>query len=538
MLQLPSGRVIALGRLMLAVLFLCAIWIELGKSAETLPTTVQLTIAYAFFAAAVLVACWNDWWREAKLAGAAHAVDIVLFTLLVLLTDGYSSPYFSFFMFLLLSAAIRWGWRATALTAALVAILYLGASLAALDKSAPVDPEHFLIRAGNLLILSLIVIWFGIQWRPRFSARAQGLLDPRAMSGEPIEASLAAAMAAVRARAGAFAWRKPDRDTLQAAVAHGAEVKKGTVHRPVLLAAHADTPFLYDIEKDRCLWRDSKRSLRVCRAHEAISADAVTSLDLTGGLAVRVRSGAGEGVLFLQNVPGLSTDHLDLGAQIGGELAAAMEQRALVRAAEESSAARTRLALARDLHDSVVQFLAGAAFRLEAVRRAEAAGATVGPEVEELKKLMLEEQGELRSFVSALRSGSRVALDDLAKDLDTLVARLSKQWAIDCAFSSEPGSAMIPTRIHLDAQQLVREAVANAVRHAGARSVRIRLAAANDELLLDFINDGSAYPRSKDGGRMPRSMTERVQEAGGALELSRGMGMTKVSIALPIGART
>jgi signal transduction histidine kinase len=175
---------------------------------------------------------------------------------------------------------------------------------------------------------------------------------------------------------------------------------------------------------------------------------------------------------------------------------------------------------------------------LEAVRRAEAAGATVGPEVEELKKLMLEEQGELRSFVSALRSGSRVALDDLAKDLDTLVARLSKQWAIDCAFSSEPGSAMIPTRIHLDAQQLVREAVANAVRHAGARSVRIRLAAANDELLLDFINDGSAYPRSKDGGRMPRSMTERVQEAGGALELSRGMGMTKVSIALPIGART
>ena len=537
MFQLPSGRVIALGRLMLAVLFLCAIWLELGKAAEGLPRTVQLTIAYTFFAVAILAACWNDWWREAKLAGAAHAIDIVMFTMLVLLTDGYSSPYFSFFMFLLLSAAIRWGWRATALTAALVAILYLGAGVAALGSSSQVDPEHFIVRAGNLLILSLIVIWFGIQWRPRFSARAQGLLDPQAAAGGAIDATLAAAIEAVRAGGGSFAWRKPNRDTFKVATAAASEHSRTTLAAPILTGGPPGRPFLYDLAKDRCLWRDSKRSLRVCGAREAIGVDAAAALGLSEGLAVPVRSAAGEGVLFLEKVRGLSTDHLDLGWQIGGELSAAMEQRALVRAAEESSAARTRLALARDLHDSVVQFLAGAAFRLEAVRRAEAAGAAVGPQVDELKKLMLEEQGELRSFVAALRSESRVALDDLAKDLDTLVVRLSKQWSIDCAFSSEPGSAMIPTRIHLDAQQLVREAVANAVRHAGARSVRIRLAAANDELLLDFINDGSAYPRSKDGGRMPRSMTERVQEAGGALELSRGMGVTKVSIALPIGAR-
>jgi signal transduction histidine kinase len=52
---------------------------------------------------------------------------------------------------------------------------------------------------------------------------------------------------------------------------------------------------------------------------------------------------------------------------------------------------------------------------------------------------------------------------------------------------------------------------------------------------LDVINDGSAYPRSADGGRMPRSLRERVESAGGALELSRGMGVTKISISLPAG---
>ena len=38
-------------------------------------------------------------------------------------------------------------------------------------------------------------------------------------------------------------------------------------------------------------------------------------------------------------------------------------------------------------------------------------------------------------------------------------------------------------------------------------------------------------------GEMPRSLSERVKLAGGALELSRGMGVTKISVSLPIGGR-
>ena len=68
------------------------------------------------------------------------------------------------------------------------------------------------------------------------------------------------------------------------------------------------------------------------------------------------------------------------------------------------------VALARDLHDSVVQFLAGAAFRLEAMKRSEASGRKLEPELNELKQLMMQEQGELRAFITALRSGPLVAL--------------------------------------------------------------------------------------------------------------------------------
>ena len=93
-LQHPSGRVIALGRLMLATLFLIAIWVDSSQPARAPEATYALLAAYLAFAAAIVVITWNNWWLDAKLAGPAHAVDIILFTLLVLLTEGFTSPYF------------------------------------------------------------------------------------------------------------------------------------------------------------------------------------------------------------------------------------------------------------------------------------------------------------------------------------------------------------------------------------------------------------------------------------------------------------
>jgi signal transduction histidine kinase len=83
----------------------------------------------------------------------------------------------------------------------------------------------------------------------------------------------------------------------------------------------------------------------------------------------------------------------------------------------------------------------------------------------------------------------------------------------------------------------MREAVANAVRHAEAKSVTIQLAAVSDELLLEFVNDGADFPMSGGQVEMPTSLKERVEKAGGAIDLARGMGVTKMSISLPIGEK-
>src|SRR4029079_9397882 len=366
---------------------------------------------------------------------------------------------------------------------------------------------------------------------------ARDSLAEPSLDTSPLQTALAAAMGSVGATQGAIVWRDARGKKVRAIAISNGEPKDMTIKVPAL-DGRAATPFLYDMANDRGLMRDTDRNLRSVDPLAAIGADTAAAMAPIKGLALPLRLDSGDGILFLEQVPNLSTDHIDLGEQIAGDAEAHIQRHALLKAVDETAEARSRLVLARDLHDSVVQFLAGAAFRLEAMKRSEANGRPLEPELNELKQLMMQEQGELRSFISVLRSGPEVTLNDLANDLRGLAERLSKQWAIECIVTGDGSGLAIPSRLHLDAHQLVREAVANAVRHAGAKSVRITLEASADKVRIDLVNDGAEYPRFGDVMVPPQTLQELVEEAGGEVELSRGMNVTKMSISLPVRGGT
>ena len=52
-----------------------------------------------------------------------HAVDIIVVTLLLFLSDGFSSPFLVFFTFVLLAASLRWDWQGIAATTATLTLL-------------------------------------------------------------------------------------------------------------------------------------------------------------------------------------------------------------------------------------------------------------------------------------------------------------------------------------------------------------------------------------------------------------------------------
>jgi hypothetical protein len=159
-----SGRVIALGRVMLAAMFLVAIWLDKSQPADAVPQTYAFLFLYLCFALAVAAATWTDWWRDAQLAVPAHIVDMAVVAVIVFSTNGYTSPFFLVFILPLLSAAIRWGWRETAVTAlALVLLFFTGGLL--VSGSAGFELQRFIVRTAHLVILSAILIWYGIHQR-------------------------------------------------------------------------------------------------------------------------------------------------------------------------------------------------------------------------------------------------------------------------------------------------------------------------------------------------------------------------------------
>ena len=521
---------------MLSTLFMLAIYADTDQPIHEPGFAYGLLTGYIVFASAITLLTWSSWWYDARLAGPAHAIDVIVFTLLVLVTDGQTSPYFAFFMFVMLSAAIRWGWRATTLTAVLLALMYTIAGLLDLSPGDPFEPERFVIGAGHLAILSLILIWFGASQRwPRLAFSDQDPESHPSLDQSPLEDALRAAKSMIRARRGTIVWRDQGRDRYSGMILENADVDAVEIPATDLENSIARSPCLYHLSKGRALWRDRDRNLLPFDPRERISAASAGKLGLSEGLAIPLHSDSGEGMICLEGVRGLSTDHLDAAIQAGIAATAHIQRHRLFRTVEENAEARSRLILARDLHDSVVQFLAGAAFRLEAMKRSTASGRNVETDLDELKKLMLQEQRELRSFITSLRSGPLTAFNEVTKDLRALAEHLSRQWNVHCEFSAKPAELMLPTRTRLDAHQIMREAVANAVRHAAAKSVTIEVAAKDQQFCLEIINDGTEFRLR--GGRLelPASLKDRVEQAGGALDLARGMGVTKLSISLPIG---
>ena len=527
-----SGRVVALARAVLAATFLFAIWIDPTQPTHDVAETYFVLVTYLVFSVALTMLIWDNWWLDAKLGAIAHIIDMAAFTLLVLATDGYTSPFFVFFVFLVLSAAIRWGWRETTITAVAVSLLFFGATVVTAGAGPQFELQRFIIRSSNLVILSVLLIWFGINHGfSSLTAPKGDLFKDLTPDDSPLETAVEQAALLTSAPRAVLVWRGSGRED-----ATGIALSNGDIDVSALPGVNFTvpaTPFLFDMARDRAFSRGPSRQMRFSKASSLIDPTSAALFGSDEGLALPIRTDAGEGLLLLCQINSLCIDHVDFGEMLASAVSAHIQRYTLLAAVKDGARAKARLSLARDLHDSIVQFLAGATFRVEAIRRALATGTAPDQELQELKGLLLHEQQELRSAIGALRSDT-IPLPTLADDLRTLCDRLARQWDIRCEFSAQVPDRPVPMRLHLDTHQLVREAVANAVRHAKSKSVTVELSAEEEDLRLDIGNDGSGSERLKEGS--PWSLRERVDEAEGTLMLATRETGTSLSITLPLKA--
>jgi signal transduction histidine kinase len=532
-----SGRVIALGRVMLAIT--CVLLIMVGSSQSDLSWAQSYAFLLLYAAGAVLIAAvtWNNWWLDARLAVATHAIDMAVFTGIAFSSTGTTSPFTLFFILPLLSAAVRWSWRETALTATVLIALFMIAGLLFFG-SGSFELQRFVLRAANLITLTLLLIWFGVHQRAgRTFFRLDDLETGVGPHENPLAQALTLAMHASGAGCGALVIGPIGEIPSDGFALAGETPRSFSVDRPLMreIGESGQSALLFDIAINRALTRAPEGRFRFLEASDVIEVDEGRKLGLTDGLIAAVSTPTQQGWLVLWDLPNLSTDYIDVGRELGIAAGAILDRYALLGAIETGAAARTRLSLARDVHDSIVQFLAGAAFRVEAIKRAAKPGSKIGGDLDELKRLLVEEQGEIRGFLLALRRDRELDLPDAVAELRALAERLSQQWAVDCHVSADGQKGSIPIRLQLDLQQLLREAVANAVRHGGAKRVDVGLAVEDDRLQLRVNDNGTGF-RKGNGEELvePWSLKERVERAHGSIRLASEPGSTNILISLPL----
>ncbi|HET7487772.1 MAG TPA: histidine kinase [Acidimicrobiales bacterium] len=190
--------------------------------------------------------------------------------------------------------------------------------------------------------------------------------------------------------------------------------------------------------------------------------------------------------------------------------------------------------LARDLHDGIQQHLVvlrmGFGLVTEAADRA---GDTVHRSLQELS-------AELDSVIEQLREVSHdlypsILVDrGLAAALRTSLARLALPATLVCTPDPLP---RLPAEVESGAYFLISEALTNALKHAGASELTVRLTADDAWLSVEVSDDGRGFTPdgTRNGGLL--HMEDRARSFGGDLSIRAAPGVgTVVRARFPIRA--
>jgi signal transduction histidine kinase len=167
--------------------------------------------------------------------------------------------------------------------------------------------------------------------------------------------------------------------------------------------------------------------------------------------------------------------------------------------------ARERNRIARALHDGCVQTIGGVTLTVESCKQLVRAGRVAEAEARltELQASMDREHDELRSYVRQLA--------DIEPSEAQAGGSVDTRVRVRADFGGSAG--MVENVLNI-----VREAVANVRRHARASEAEVSVRTADGQVLIAVDDDGVGF---ENPGRLPWSMSSRVNEVGGLIEVAR-----------------
>ncbi len=188
--------------------------------------------------------------------------------------------------------------------------------------------------------------------------------------------------------------------------------------------------------------------------------------------------------------------------------------------------------LARELHDGVIQSLVALDMHIEVLRRKlEAQQSEATEPLTQIQKQLREEVINVRELMQQIRP---VPVDskDIVGHLMDLAERFRRDTSIDARFVTDLTDVSLAPRQARELVRIVQEALVNIRKHSGARTVVLRLAAADDGLVLTVDDDGRGFQfegrlnlDELDAARRgPVVIKERVRVLGGTMRIDSAPG--------------
>jgi signal transduction histidine kinase len=555
-------RLIAVARVVLVALTLLALNIDPLDPPANHDRVILILLSYVAIASAFAIISFLDW-RAGAWRLVTHVADVGMAALLLQLSSLSVSPFFSYFVFVLLAGTLRWNSAGAIWTTAGAFILYvaivwieaLGSYPSSSDSASPLN--RAVVQATFLLVAGALLAFFG-RLHERNRSRlaqladwpAQSIADARA-EDQSLESVLRHAAAVMKSPRIVVLWREAD----EPFVAVAAWSKAGYTERRERDADLDSALDAFDAEKGKIC--PGAFAVNASRSPALITADGrrvagsapippvlVSRFAIDSACTAAFREGICRGRVFLLDRENWSTDDVVLTEIVAARIGAELEQHALRQQVEDIGAVRERARLARDLHDGTLQNLTAVRLRLAALERD--LGAPARETIHALAELMRDEQRRIREFVDATRQPAAPAAEGdyrLGAEVRRLIAKARKTWGCDVGLAVQPEGASIPSSVGRELGLILTECLANAIRHGQASRIDIELRRRPDRLLMHIRNDGApidgrlgsfdlrALEKLKLG---PRSVRERIASLGGTMLLTNRPEGVELEMSMPL----
>lgn len=190
--------------------------------------------------------------------------------------------------------------------------------------------------------------------------------------------------------------------------------------------------------------------------------------------------------------------------------------------------------IGRELHDGAIQTIYTAGLLVETASRNLGPGSEQTQLLTRAGKAINEAIADLRSFIGGLRPSGvpqslREALAERSAD-SQLASLVDIDWNLDLPEDLSFQTTRIPHVLGV-----LNEALSNAIRHAGARHVRVRSSRLDNKLELVIEDDGRGFDKHNDErGYGLRNMQDRARLLDGTLHIESKPGVgTKIILSAP-----